>query len=68
MAELSPEDCRDIVRKHLHSSSMISIFLMQDLLALSKDFRYNGDVTREDINHPDVPEWNWKYHMHISLE
>lgn len=37
-------------------------------MSISDDVRYKGDVTREDINHPDVAEWNWRYHMHISLE
>ena len=47
---------------------MIAVFLMQDLFAIDQKTHYTGDVTREDINHPDVAEWNWKYHMHLSLE
>jgi len=47
---------------------MIAMFLFQDLISIDHEFWYKGDVTREDINHPDVAEWNWKYHMHVSVE
>ena len=66
--EPTANDYLSIVRKHLHSKSMIAMFLIQDIMAVDEKHWYTGDVTREDINHPDVAEWNWKYHMHESLE
>ncbi|CAL6003586.1 4-alpha-glucanotransferase [Hexamita inflata] len=68
MKDISAQDCKNILRKHLYSKSMVAVFLMQDLMSMDKNVHYQGDVTDEDINHPDVAEWNWKYHMHITLE
>lgn len=58
---------RQIVEQHLHAPSMLAIFPIQDLLALSEKLR-TPDARRERINNPANPHHYWRYRMHISLE
>ena len=67
-----PVDCepwivRSIIRQHLQSPAMWSVFQLQDLLAMSADLR-QSDATEERINEPSNPKHYWRYRMPLSLE
>lgn len=62
-----PWVCKKIVEKHLQSPAMLSIFLMQDILALDGNNRLENP-SDERINVPANPNHVWNYRMHISLE
>lgn len=68
----APEYCepwvvKDIINQHLYAPSMLSIFQLQDLLALSNTIRRENPV-EERINVPANPNHYWCYRMHIKLE
>jgi 4-alpha-glucanotransferase len=68
----APEDCepwvnRAIVRQHLDSPAMWSIFLLQDLLGMDSHLRW-PNPTEERINVPADPKNYWRYRMHLWLE
>ncbi len=53
--------------QHLYSPAMWSIFQLQDLLGI------NGKLRRENpheerINIPAIPNYYWRYRMHLTLE
>lgn len=56
-----------IIRQHLVSPSMWSIFQIQDLLGMSADLR-RPDPAAERINVPANPRNYWRYRMHLTLE
>ena len=56
-----------IVRQHLASPTMWSIFQLQDLLGSSADLR-RADFAAERINVPANPKHYWRYRMHLPLE
>jgi 4-alpha-glucanotransferase len=58
---------RAIVNQHLHSPSMWSIFLWQDLLGMSETLR-RPNPHEERINVPSIPKYYWRYRMHLSFE
>ncbi|HUD48847.1 MAG TPA: 4-alpha-glucanotransferase [Candidatus Baltobacteraceae bacterium] len=58
---------RDIVRQHLDSPAMWSIFQLQDLLGMDAALR-RVDVDAERINVPAVSNYYWRYRMHLPLE
>ena len=62
-----PWICREIVRSHLQSSSMLSIQLLQDWLSISGELR-RDDPAQERINVPAFPRYYWRYRMHLTLE
>ena len=66
-ADCGPWICREIVRLHLESSSMLVILPLQDWLSLDGDLRAQ-DPTKERINVPAIPRYYWKYRMHLTLE
>ncbi len=62
-----PDICRQVVVQHLFSTSMWSIFPIQDLVAM--DGRIRWDNTQlEQINEPSNPNHYWRYRFHIPLE
>ena len=68
----APKSCEPwintaIVKQHLFSPAMWSIFQLQDLLGMSKDLRRNNPQ-EERINVPANAKHYWKYRMHIPLE
>jgi 4-alpha-glucanotransferase len=68
----APSQCeawvsREIVRQHLDSPAMWSIFQMQDLLGLDDALR-RPDVDAERINVPGTPNFYWRYRVHVPLE
>jgi 4-alpha-glucanotransferase len=58
---------QDIVRQHLASPAMWSIFQLQDLLGMDGELR-RKDVDAERINVPANPKNYWRYRMHLTLE
>ncbi|MEJ7610980.1 MAG: 4-alpha-glucanotransferase [Ferruginibacter sp.] len=62
-----PWVCEKIIKMHLSSPAMWSIFLLQDLLAVNGKAR-RPVPSEERINDPADPDQVWKYRMHITLE
>ncbi|MBL7734184.1 MAG: 4-alpha-glucanotransferase [Chitinophagaceae bacterium] len=56
-----------IVRQHLASPAMWSIFQWQDLVGMEEGIR-RDNPEEERINRPENPQHYWNYRMHISLE
>ena len=65
--EATPEIVEAVVRQHLASPAMWSIFQLQDLLGLDGDLR-RSDVGAERINVPAKPDFYWRYRLHLTLE
>lgn len=68
----APEECepwinRAIVRQHLDSPAMWSIFQLQDLLGMDQHLR-RPNPAEERINVPANPNNYWRYRMHLWLE
>jgi 4-alpha-glucanotransferase len=68
----APSSCepwvnREIVRQHLDSPAMWSIFQLQDLLGMDEVLR-RPDVEAERINVPALANYYWRYRMHLPLE
>jgi 4-alpha-glucanotransferase len=58
---------RAIVVQHLYSPAMWSIFQLQDILGMSDTLR-RENPHEERINVPAIPQYYWRYRMHIPLE
>lgn len=56
-----------VVRQHLASPAMWSIFQLQDLLGMDESLR-RTDANAERINIPANPKHYWRYRMHLTLE
>jgi 4-alpha-glucanotransferase len=56
-----------IIRQHLASPAMWSIFQLQDLLGTDEQLR-RPDFAAERINVPSNPKHYWRYRMHLTLE
>ena len=65
--EASPEIVEAVVRQHLASPTMWSIFQLQDLLGMDGGLRRAG-VEAERINVPAIPDFYWRYRLHLTLE
>ena len=65
--EATPEIVEAVVRQHLSSPAMWSIFQLQDLLGIDGALR-RPDVEAERINVPAIPNYYWRYRMHLTLE
>ena len=65
--ECEPWINRAILRQHLESPAMWSIFLLQDLLGMDPHLR-RPDPAEERINVPADPRNYWRYRMHLRLE
>ncbi len=66
--ECSAEIVKEIILQHLNSPSMLAIFPIQDVLAMSDNLKWKGNPLDEQINNPANPFHRWKYRMHITLE
>ena len=66
-AVATPEIVEAIVRQHLASPAMWSIFQFQDLLGMDGKIR-REEVEAERINVPAIPNFYWRYRLHLSLE
>ncbi len=65
--ECDPWISREIIRQHLESPAMWSIFQLQDLLGIDANLR-RADIDAERINVPAMSHYYWRYRMHLSLE
>ena len=65
--ECEPEIVEAVVRQHLASPAMWSIFQLQDLLGLDGKLR-RANPAAERINVPAIPNYYWRYRMHLTLE
>jgi 4-alpha-glucanotransferase len=65
--QCEPWVSREIIRQHLESPALWSIFQLQDLLGMDATLRH-PDVAAERINVPAVPRYQWRYRMHLPLE
>ncbi|WPT12628.1 4-alpha-glucanotransferase DPE2 [Picochlorum sp. SENEW3] len=63
----TPDIVRDVVKQHLFSPSILSIFSIQDIIAMSHVLPQR-DPDEETINVPSNPEHYWRYRMHISIQ
>ena len=62
-----PWVCQFIISQHLDAPAMLSIFQLQDLMAI--DGKLRRQMPHEErINNPAINPWYWKYRMHITLE
>ena len=65
--EADPEIVQAVVRQHLASPAMWSIFQWQDLAGMDGSLRRDNNVA-ERINIPAYPNFYWRYRLHLSLE
>ena len=63
----NPEIVQSVVKQHLASPAMWSIFQWQDLLGMDGRLR-RADVAAERINVPATPNFFWRYRLHLTLE
>lgn len=63
----TPEVVEGVVRQHLASPAMWSVFQLQDLLGLDGQLR-RAEVDAERINVPAIPNFYWRYRLHLTLE
>lgn len=63
----TPELVEAVLRQHLASPAMWCIFQLQDWLGMD-GHRRNADVASERINVPAIPNFYWRYRMHLDLE
>ncbi|HET7626323.1 MAG TPA: 4-alpha-glucanotransferase [Verrucomicrobiae bacterium] len=68
----APNNCepwinKAVVAQHLASPAMWSIFQLQDLLGMDGEIR-RADPAAERINVPAIPQYYWRYRMHLTLE
>jgi 4-alpha-glucanotransferase len=66
-ADASPEIVQAVVRQHLASPGMWSIFQLQDLAGMDAGLR-RENIAEERINVPAVPNFYWRYRMHRTVE
>ncbi len=62
-----PGLCREIIERHLQSSSLWTIIPVQDLLGTDTLLR-QADPGSERINDPATPHHNWNFRLHRTLE
>lgn len=58
---------KEIVKQHLWSPAMWSVFLLQDLMGMDNGLRRENPA-EERINLPADPNHYWNYRMHLTLE
>lgn len=62
-----PWVCQEIIKQHLHSPAMWTIFPIQDIIAMDGDLRWD-ETDKERINVPSDEKNKWRYRMILSLE
>jgi 4-alpha-glucanotransferase len=66
--ELTPWLCQRIIERQLTANSLLCVFQIQDLLALSSDLR-TVEPEAERINVPGtISLSNWSYRLPVNLE
>ena len=66
-AEASPQMVEAVIRQHLASPAMWTIFQLQDWLGIDGHLR-RPEVAAERINIPAIAQHYWRYRMHLKLE
>ena len=61
-----PWICKKIIEIHLQSPAMLSIFLLQDIMAMNGNLR-RANPYEERINDPANNDHVWNYRMHIPV-
>lgn len=62
-----PWVCQEIIKQHLHSPAMWTIFPIQDIIAMDGDLRWD-ETDKERINVPSDEKNKWRYRMILPLE
>ncbi|MBK9291411.1 MAG: 4-alpha-glucanotransferase [Bacteroidetes bacterium] len=62
-----PWVCYEIIKQHMYSPAMWTIFPIQDLIAVDGNLRWD-QTDKERINVPSDPENKWQYRMILTLE
>lgn len=62
-----PDINKQVIEQHLYSPAMWSIFQLQDLMGIDGELR-RADPNAERINVPAIPQYYWRYRMHLTLE
>ena len=62
----APGECRNILKGHLDSCSMLAIFPLQDWLSMDGTLRWPNPA-EERINDPADPDNKWCWRMHLSI-
>jgi 4-alpha-glucanotransferase len=63
----TPDVAAAVVEQHLRSPSMLAVFPLQDLMALSPALA-TRPAAEETINDPTNSEHYWRYRMHVTVE
>ncbi len=62
-----PEIVSEIIKHHINSPSIWSVFPIQDILATNKELRLKNPK-EERINVPANPQHFWKYRLHLDID
>lgn len=63
----TPEIAATVIQQHLESPSVLAIFPLQDLMALSPVLA-SRPAKEETINDPTNSEHYWRYRVHVTVE
>ncbi|GLC39071.1 4-alpha-glucanotransferase dpe2 [Pleodorina starrii] len=63
----NPNVVRAVLQQHINCQSMLAVFPIQDLMALSSEYAARPAV-EEVINDPTVSKHYWRFRMHTTLE
>jgi 4-alpha-glucanotransferase len=63
----APSIVQAIIRQHLASPAMWSIFQWQDLVGMDATLR-RDHIAAERVNIPAYPNYYWRYRLHLALE
>ena len=58
---------KEIIKQHVYSPAMWSIFQMQDLFGMDAQL-WKENPHEERINIPSNPKHFWRYRIHLTLE
>ena len=64
---LSAKDCERIIQHHIESNSLLCIISLQDWLGISEELR-SDKLEQEQINHPEIPRYYWRWRMAPTIE
>ncbi|MGF7140717.1 4-alpha-glucanotransferase [Roseimarinus sediminis] len=59
--------CIEIINQHLYAPAMLTIFPIQDLIAMDGELRWD-ETDKERINVPSDEKNKWRYRMILSME
>lgn len=59
--------CSEVLLRHLNSPSLLCVLAVQDWLSVSEKLR-TKNLESEQINHPEMPHFYWRYRMDKTIE